>query len=166
MGVGCGVARLNMDRRLLIVASVLAAVVAFVALVVSKQSRAPVRIDVSFTGYSNDAAGIRLATFALTNTSTVKVLEWGIYRIESLHHPNGVIVYKPGSPRSTLLGPGQGEVFAFAAPSNQGPWRMQGYCSRVGLRQRLNDIVSEPFLPKRFRGVPSDYYPRSEWIDE
>lgn len=155
-----------MYRLLPIVASVLAAVVAFVALSVSKQSRAPLRIDVSFTGYSNDAAGIRLATFALTNNSTVKVLEWGVYRIQSLHHTNDVVVYKPGSPRSTRLGPGQGEVFAFAAPSNEGPWRMQGYCSRVGLRQRLNDVVSEPFLPKRFRGVPSDYWPRSEWINE
>jgi hypothetical protein len=155
-----------MYRPLLIVASVLAAVVAFVALSASKQSRAPLRIDVSFTGYSNDAAGIRLATFALTNNSTVKVLEWGVYRIQSLHHTNDAIVYKPGSIRSTRLGPGQGEVFVFAAPSNQGSWRIQGYCSRVGLRQRLNDVVSEPFLPERFRGVPSDYWPRSEWIND
>ena len=155
-----------MYRPLLIVASVLVAVVAFVALSALKQSRAPLRIGVSFTGYSNDAAGIRLATFALTNNSAAQVLEWGVYRIQSQRQTKDAIAYKPGPLRSTRLGPGQGEAFALAAPSTPGPWRIQGYCSRVGLRQRLNDVVSEPFLPKRFRGVPSDYWPRSEWINE
>ena len=155
-----------MYRPLLIVASVLVAVVAFVALSASKQSRAPLRIGLSFTGYSNDAAGIRFATFALTNNSVAQVLEWGFYRIQSQHQTKDAIAYKPGPLRSTRLGPGQGEAFALAAPNTPGPWRIQGYCSRVGLRQRLNDVVSESFLPERLRGVPAAAWPCSEWIKE
>ena len=148
------------------IASVLVAVVALVALSASKQSRATLRIGLSFTAYSNDAAGIRFATFALTNNSAAQVLEWGVYRIQSQHQTKDAIAYKPGPLRTTRLGPGQGEAFALAAPNTPGQWRIQGYCSRVDLRQRLNDVVSESFLPERFRGVPAASWPCSEWVNE
>lgn len=155
-----------MYKPLVIVASALVVVVAFVSLSASKQSHVPLRIRVYFTGYSNDAAGIRFATFALTNNSAAQVLEWGFYRIQSQHQTKDAIAYKPGPLRSTKLGPGQGEAFAIAAPNTPGPWRIQGYCSRVGLRQQLNNVVSESFLPERFRGVPAASWPCSEWIKE
>jgi hypothetical protein len=148
------------------VASILVAAVALVTLSARKQSRAPLRIGLSFTGYSNDAAGIRFATFALTNHSVAQVLEWGVYRIQSQHQTEDAIAYNQAPLRSTRLGPGQGEAFALAAPNTPGPWRIQGYCSRVGLRQRLNDVVSESFLPERLRGVPAASWPCSEWVNE
>src|SRR5437867_9278951 len=156
-----------MIRKLIVVAgSLLIAGMAVLMLWVFRRPPPILSVAVSFTGYSNDAAGTRLATFALTNQGTVEVMDFGAYRVESQQQVN--VAYKQGTrtPGGTWLPPGQVENFALVAPSNVGPWRIQAYCARDGLRRKLNNIMGESLLPKRLRGLPAETFPHSDWIPQ
>jgi hypothetical protein len=73
----------------------------------------------SFAGYVTNGAGVRLATFAITNTGNTTVRRWDFYRIEG--QQSGV------SPEAHLgpdvyLAPGQFEVITLPASVTQAVW--------------------------------------------
>jgi hypothetical protein len=134
----------------------------------STRSTAPLNrtLSFAFAGYTNDATGARLATFAVTNPTGVAIRRWAGCRIESQQQPGLCFMRSLGGP-AVSLAPGQSEVVALLAPTNQGPWRAVLFCSRDGWRRRLSDLAfRSPIVPKRLRGIPVEYVTTSGWIEQ
>jgi hypothetical protein len=86
--------------------------------------------SVTFLGYTNDASGTRLATFAVTNLSDFAVAR----------SPKCLICFAtPGRgwaphsaallPGGRRLGAGASEIVAIKPPTTQSPWRVSLYVS-------------------------------------
>ena len=86
--------------------------------------------SVTFLGYTNDPAGIQLATFAVTNLSDFavarsrKCLVWAATPGRSWTPHSGVLL-----PTGRVLGVGGSEIVAIKPPAIQSPWRGSLYVS-------------------------------------
>jgi hypothetical protein len=124
----------------------------------------PPEVAVSFAGYSNDAAGVRLATFTVVNGSISTIRRWGRCRIEG-QAPTHLIAMLALGPDVSVAS-GQTEKVAVPAPTNQGAWRVTFFCERDGWRRRLRDFAADsPLLSKNYRIVPDQCAPHSEWME-
>jgi hypothetical protein len=128
------------------------------------QSTPPLKVSISFASYTNDAAGRRLGTFALTNQSDVELLRFRYCsiegRIENSFSSNHHI-------REHLLAPSGSELVAVVSPTNLSTWRVTFYFSQVRQWRKLRA------LPKLYRALPEEYrtfraqcYASSEWVDQ
>ena len=129
---------------------------------------APVfRVSMSFAGYTNDAAGIRRATFAVTNRGTMTIRRWDFCDIEA---------WQSGSSSELHVGPdayltaGQGEVIALPKLTNDTSWRVTFYFSPDGWRRKAKDVQSSSrflswIVPDRLiPALPVENHIRSDWI--
>ena len=110
-----------MKRFAIIASSLLLMLVAAIVLRVFKRPVPPISVTIAFCGYTNDAAGARFGTFRVTNHSEVTVWRWNGCRIEGEPQPLVRSMLSIGP--SVCLGPGEWEVIALPAPTNQGAWR-------------------------------------------
>lgn len=159
-----------MRRRNLIIAGLVALILALcVFLWLARSASPPLKVTVSFAGYTNDASGTRLALFQVVNRSDVTIKRWGIYHLEvagdaRLHGP-----FFFG--RSARLAPGQSAPFALPVHTNQAVWRAALHCSRVGWRQSFSDWTGglppsvSRLIPKKLQWVPVELA-RSDWIEK
>jgi len=150
------------------VASVLLALTAAIIIWVATGSTPQLSITVKFAGYTNDAAGTRLAMFRLINHSDVTIRRYGICHSESQQQPMLTLL---NSGPSLLLAPGQPEIITVATPINQSPWRVRFSCAQYGWKMKIQDQMEpmgsggliEQFKLYRLWLTPSQEV-RSEWI--
>jgi len=138
-------------------------------LCISTRQKAVLRVTVSFTGYTNDAAGTRIASFKVTNRSKVKVRRWYFCHQETERYiASGDIA------PTAYLASGRSEVIQLPAPTNWETWRIKVFFSPVGWRLliseclwQLPDGILRRILPARLEGNPFDYQcAQSDWIHE
>ena len=129
---------------------------------------APVlRASVTFAGYTNSATGARVATFSVTNLSTMSVRRWDFCEIED-RETGTAIEFHIGP--DTFLAPQSVEIMVLPVPTNQAPWRVTFHFSRKGWRQRASDVRSQwrflaRIIPQRFLPIlPVEHQARSDWI--
>ena len=110
------------------------------------------KVSVSFEGYTNTTSGAQLAIFKVTNCGRVRVRRWAEYDVGVKNEP------QPRRPRhfgqDASLEPGQSDLYAVPAYTNQGDWRVMLYFSRADLRLRVIDAQSK-FPPALLRLVPT-----------
>ena len=128
------------------------------------QSTLPLKVSISFAGYTNDAAGRRLATFALTNQSNVGLLRFRNCSIEGRlenSFPSNHYV------REHLLAPSESELVTVVSPTNLQTWRVTFYFSPDRHSRKLRVFPKlYRVLPEEYRTFRSQCYARSEWIDQ
>ena len=107
-------------------------------------------ISITFLGYTNDATGVRLSLFALTNLnpSTIFVYAPNI-EMQSPNDPSDAINYWPGYNQwqqlHSQLDEGASVKFTMIPPTNQSPWRLSClvYPDRgKSVKNRLKVVVS------------------------
>ena len=123
------------------------------------------KVSVTLLGYTNDATGSRLATFAVTNLSQSAVIRnWGYWiQSPSANPQNGSnISWNLFQPGKTRLLQGEAETLWVVAPTNLPSWRILltvSYPEPIAKR-----IARETFdwanIPKHSFGF------RSDWIDQ
>lgn len=135
----------------------------------STRQKAVPRVTVSFTGYTNDAADARIASFKVTNHSNVKFRRWDFCHQETEHYiASGDIA------PTAYLAPGQSEVIQLPAHTNWGTWKVKFFFTPVGWRLRISECLWQlpdgllrRILPARLEGNPFDYQSaQSDWIHE
>ena len=129
------------------------------------QSSLPLKVSISFAGYTNDAAGRRLATFALTNQSNVGLLRFRNCSIEgSIENSFPFMHYYI---REHLLAPSESELVAVVSPTNLPTWRVTFYFSPDRHWRKLRMFPKlYRVLPEEYRTLRSQCSSRSEWIDQ
>jgi len=109
---------------LIILAVVVTVAGSLVIWVVFQPNPGPPRASVALLGYTNDAKGVRLARFAITNLSSSPM-----YRTRSY----GILIPSPSDwefqshgyfPSQRVLGAGASEMLTVPAPTNQPTWRI------------------------------------------
>ena len=124
--------------------------------------------QVSFAGYGTNAAGERIASFAVSNTGDVTLRRWDFYDLE---------VRGAGRPAEEHLGPdaflrpGETETVAIPAPAASAPWRLILSFSAYGALQQWGyrasgwptDVITDP-LTDRLIGGP-EFRSFSEWLE-
>jgi len=85
-------------------------------------SAGPIKVAVSFSGFTNDLTSSRLAAFRVSNLRGVRLFRWPFYAIEE---SGGVSPASRGSyGRGAVLAPGQSSICLLPAPTNNSvPWR-------------------------------------------
>ena len=125
---------------------------------------APLRVTVSFLGYTNDMTGARLAKFTVTNQSTVRIMRWGIFQTENKHQPGLGPLVSIGP--DIFLMPEQSDIVVVPAATNEGAWRAVFHFSRDDWQRKFSFwSAGLSMIPSRFRRVPVQYG-QSEWIDQ
>src|SRR5260370_26263834 len=138
-------------RRFIIAGSVLLLFTAAAVLGASRPPASPMSVTLSFSGYSNDAAGARFATFRVANRSEVRAWRWSGCRIEGQPQPLVRSMVSIGP--SVCLASGESEVVALLAPTNQRPWRVTLFCAHNDWRRRLYTVTGGS------RGLPASWRP-------
>jgi hypothetical protein len=128
----------------------------------------PIKIIVSFVGYTNDVAGAAVATIMVTNSGDLKVVAWGYYHLEAKQSFR--VLYPTIFGSCIFLEPGRSVVVAVHPPETKGPWRVSIGCGGYNWRCRwalfathLPPRICEA-IPERFRDVPKELV-ASDWID-
>jgi len=140
------------------------------------------KVSITFLGYTNDAAGIRLARFAITNlnNSTIFAYEPNI-EIQSPTEPGGIAYYFPGYNQwqrlHSKLDEGASLKFTIIPPTNQSPWRLTFLVEPdVGVTHGIIkgvvsiSCMSVGLLPRYWRFLPCDgaammpYNIEGDWI--
>jgi hypothetical protein len=157
-----------MLRRITIICGSLAVILVAGGLIVH-QVTSPWKphVSLSFSAYTNDNSGTRVATFILSNRSSATIRATPFCdRVDRQH--------KMLEPRPLLLGetvlvPGKLWVFSVPAPAGQEPWKLSLLCSCEGLRSTFGDWVGRSprvraRIPRKWYGVPSDFV-ESDWVE-
>ena len=150
---------------------ILAAIVltAIIAFVVFSRSAPAITAKVTFMSSTNDAAGCRWVTFAVTNTSPLTIRRWGCYSPEYQSRPGMFQTHTFGP--NVVLQPGQSEIMSvpeahMVGQTNTGAWRAVLYFSRDGSRARFYDYsMIWPWLHRKLPGVPIEFI-ASEWLTQ
>jgi hypothetical protein len=126
------------------------------------------QVSLSFSGYTNDYGGARMARFVLHNESRVTIRATPFCDREGRNHE--VLVPRPGLTNISRLPTKSLWTFDIPAPSGQEPWRLALLCDREGPRSRLSDWVNQSrriraLIPQRWRGVPSEFI-KSGWVEQ
>jgi len=155
----------TMRRRTLIIAAwPLIALLGIAVAVKFAPQPAPLRVTVSFLGYTNDMTGAPLAKFAVTNQSTVRIMRWGSFHTENQQQPGPGPLISIGP--DIFLMPEQSDVVIVPAATNRGAWRAVFHLSRDDWQRKFSFWTSGlSLIPSRFRRVPVQYG-QSEWIDQ
>lgn len=153
-----------MRRRTLIGSSLLIGVIVLLTFALTR-SRSPLRILVSFSGFTGDATGARAATFQITNASGHTIHLSGTYLVKQPPGVDKVLSFGP----NVLLTNNQVAIVAIPAPTNTAPWMAVFHCAPDEWRRRLNDRIGPSrfmdLIPDQIRGVPAQPS-ESPWIDE
>lgn len=128
------------------------------------------KVSVTFSGYTNDSKGARLAAFTVRNASLSPVLRLSHYRVQvptSKRWTN----FAEGwfSAGTSVLPAGGSETITIVAPTNQPSWRPSiSVTPDVGrTRDALNGVsvaARSLGLPMRYRKMT--YGECSDWISE
>ncbi len=108
--------------------------------------------SVTFLGYTNDASGIRLASFAVTNQSQIAVVREAKYLICGEMPLRGWAPMSGGLlPRGRVLKVGSSEIVSIKPPVTQTAWRVTFYIRNdFGMKRLIR-------ATQRFLGRPSKY---------
>lgn len=156
-----------MNKSFIIVGGVvLAAFVLWLMIVVGQRHAEWPKVSVTLLGYTNDASGNQLATFAVTNLSQSAVIREAGYWIQSpgAIPQNGSNIswnlFTAG--KNSRLLPGDAETLFVVTPTNQSPWRISlsvSYPESMAKRV-LRETLDWANIPKHSFGF------RSEWINQ
>lgn len=157
-----------MRKSALILCSALVTLLVLAVLWVALRRAPSFGASASFAGYVTNGAGVRVATFTVSNTGNTTVRRWDFYRVEG--RQSGVLPEAHLGP-DAYLAPGQSEVITLPASVTQSVWRATLYFSHDGIRRRINDAagrspLARSMLPERFRGLPVDHAVQSDWINQ
>ena len=120
--------------------------------------------SVNFLGYTNDASGARLATFAVTNLGDIAVARSPKCLI-CVAAPGGRWVPHSGFllAKGRVLGVGASETIAIKPPTTQSPWRVSLYISNeVGLAWTGKRLINAVL---RLLGRPCPYGAATRQVD-
>ena len=155
----------HVKKRTVIIAGLLAIVIGMVVWT-AFQPRKPAA-SVNFLGYTNDAAGIRLATFVVSNCNSFVVRRQAGYWIELPTPTGGTNRLSRWFASSHDLDAGAFEVVAVSVPTNEQSWRVL-----LPIRTDLGRITEKmhelSFMIFGFRDTFLDrkaYELRSDWIE-
>lgn len=154
-----------MKRRNAIVAGLFAIVVGVVVWTVFQPRKPPA--SVNFLGYTNDAAGIRLATFVVSNCSSFVVRRQAGYWIELPTPTGGTNRLSRWFSTSHDLDAGAFETVAVPVPTNRQPWRVL-LPIRTDLGRVTEAMHELSFVIFGFRDTllyRKAYELRSDWIE-
>ena len=140
--------------------------VGVVAITRSPSATTPVRISVAFVGYTNDAAGSRLARFGFTNQSPFTIMRWDLFSTERRHQLESAPRSKVFIGQRVFLASGQSDIVVVPVPTMEGSWRAVFDCSRDDWQRKFSFwTASWDWMPLRFRRVPVQYA-KSDWVDQ
>lgn len=156
-------------KRTFIAVGLILVLAACVIACLTVRSEGSLNLTVSFTGYTNDGSGARLALFRLTNQSDTQIRRWGVYHVEVRGDAQrrGPLFHG----RNAFVEPGHSTAFALPAYTNGVAWRAALHCSRDGCRRSFSDFTGglplsiSQFVPRRFQGVPVEIA-WSDWIEK
>jgi hypothetical protein len=141
----------------------------FVCVALQPPSTRP-RVTIAFGGYTNDAAGRRLAAFTVSNASLSAVRRLSHYRIQILTSTRWTNISGGWlSGGASILPPSGAETVMVVAPPNQTSWRPWFAVSPdVGMVKDMMGSVIDAArslgLPTRYRKTMYGAY--SDWISE
>jgi hypothetical protein len=96
------------------------------------------KVAVLFAGYTNESRGTRLARLRVINEGNVTIRRLRMYILETKQqsrlYPDSRFLS-----RNVLLDPGESEVVAIPAITNQGAWRAAFLCFPYGLKMQVAD---------------------------
>jgi len=133
-------------------------------------------ISIAFLGYTNGAAGTRLARFAITNLNHSTIFAYNPnIEIQSPTEPRDVTNYWPGYNQwqqlHSMLDEGASTNFTIIPPTNQSPWRLlflvypdQGRSAKNIIRVVVGISCLSIGLMPRFERLPYDI--ESDWIED
>lgn len=158
-----------MRKKRITTGCLVAAILLFAAYMLSSRSRPAVApLNVTFTGYTNNSAGERMAKLTLTNQSEFVVLRESHCRVEYRADPHLVPSFHVAMP--ITLNPGQIENVLVPAPTKRGTWRVAIRSLDVDRRFQTADwAYRHSMLPKKLH--TRLYNDRidlswSDWIEE
>ena len=126
-------------------------------------------VSVTFLGYTNDAVGTRLASFAISNASRADVLRITAYQLQIPAPKRWTNIFAGRMAGDKVLGSGNRETLTIAVPTNVQVWRAWFNLSTdVGVVPEVMQFLSHaaqrvgipPMYRIRLHGVYSD------WISE
>jgi len=100
----------------------------------------PVRLTARFCGYTNDAAGARLAAFRVSNDGGTGVYRWPFYLIEERGRVGPL--RRASFNRGAYLGPAQSSIYVVRGSTNAGAWRVVFNFSEESWRRKLTMLPS------------------------
>jgi hypothetical protein len=138
-------------------------------------------ISITFLGYTNDAAGTRLAKIAVTNLTATTIFVYQPHiSIQALTDPSGYEHYFSGVNCSwqSMLDRGASGSFTIPPPTNQSPWRLSFYVypdRGRSVKNTIKGVVSFSCLsvglwPMLWKFLPlggafnHPYYIEGDWI--
>jgi len=111
------------------------------------------KITVTFTGYTNEVTGGRLANFRISNLGGSGVFRWPDYTVEERGRVNPLNRGSYGA--GGVLNPGSSSTCLLPAPSNSAPWRAVFTFSDNNWRRKLAGLPwGHGLLPAGFRSLP------------
>ena len=126
------------------------------------------KVAVLFAGYTKDSRGTLLVRLRVVNEGTVTIRRLRQYTVETKRLYRDTRFMR----RNGLLGPGESEVVAIPAITDQGAWRAAFLCFPCGLKMQVRDRMgpmhmNDPAWKMRlYRWVaPTNGPIHSEWIE-
>jgi len=154
-----------MKKRTVIIAGLLVIIIGTVIWTASQPKKPPA--SVSFLGYTNDATGIQLATFVLSNCNSFVVRRQAGYWIELPTPTGGTNRISCWFSSSHDLNTGAFETVAVPVPTNGQSWRIL-LSIRTDLGRAAETMHAVSFMIFGFRDTFLDrksYELRSDWIE-
>ena len=155
-----------MRKTFIIVGGMIAVFALWLTVVVGQRRTDWPKVSVTFLGYTNDATGSRLATFAMTNLSQTAVIREAGYWIQSPgsipQNGNNISWNLFTAGRNSRLQPGQAETLLVVTPTNQSSWRISltvSYPESMA-KKVVRETLDWANIPKHSFGF------RSDWIDQ
>jgi hypothetical protein len=157
-----------MKKRTRIIAGLFAIVIGIMALVaVQCASREP-QVSITFLGYTNDAAGTRLATFAVSNLNSFVVRRQAGYWIERQTPTGGMKQASCWFNSSNDLKGRAFEIVEVPGPTNQPSWRISlSIRTDIGPVNEMMEGVGMMFFGPFSSPFPQTekYEARSDWME-
>jgi hypothetical protein len=120
-------------------------------------------VKVNFVGFTNDASGMRLASFAISNGSSWDVSRDSHYCVRSPAGAKGTTFAEGWCPTGgSTLRAGSSEIVTIPAPTNQPSWRA-AFSTRKD-EGTVTTMVSELLIEGQKIGLPTRYRRVGYWI--
>ena len=143
-------------------------VVAFILFIWANVRPVPVRVQVTFIGFTNlditytttnGTVPITLAYFSVSNVGKCSVFDIGWYGYDTKNKPSDSLPRLGGDPALGELGPGAFKIISLTTPpENTAPWRVSLSLLKIGWLDRKPAWV-------RVRGTIMEFVP-AKWLDE
>ena len=150
---------------------VILVLVGLILLIVSFYALTPapsVNITVSFVGFTNDAVGVPMTIFSITNRGNANAVIWSYYKIDAKQDFR--VLYPTIFGHYDLLTAGQSKTVVIHTPETKGPWKVSiGYgsynfqCRWVFFAGHLPSRILNA-IPEKFLDVPKELA-ASGWIE-